>query len=271
MTPDPRNDQQLRAAFATLSRDAEFTAACPASEQLWAGARGDLAPGEVESLAVHMADCGACAEAWRLAREFGAPAQLAAPARAFPWWLPAAAVIMLASGATLFYVTRPPGATVAPTTANVAPAVPTYRIPVEKAPIKVSTRYALTWRGPTDGRAFLEALKTALEPYERADYPAAVATLTELTTRYRDTAEPALYLGVSHLMAGDAAAAIAPLEHARDLAEREQREDVTWFLAAAYERAGRAGEAQRLAQAVCDGQGARAGAGCAAAAALRGR
>ena len=267
MTADPR-DRQLRDAFEALSRDAAFTTECPAPERLWAGARGELPPAEVEPLALHVGDCGACAEAWRLARDFGTPAVYAAPARAVPVWMPAAAVIVLASGLALFYVSRtgPPS----DTPATVA-APPSFTIPIEKAPIRVSTRYALTWRGADEGRLFLEALKQALEPYERGDYAAAITALQLLQAKYRDTTEPAFYLGVSQLMTGNAAAAIESIEHARDLADNEQLEDVTWYLAAAYERAGRRTDARRVAQAVCDAKGARAAAACAASAALESR
>jgi hypothetical protein len=265
----PHADDQLRAGFAALSRDAAFTPACPAADRLWAGARGELAPADVEAMAVHMADCGACAEAWRIARDFGTPAELAAPAHAFQWWMPAAAVIVLASGVSLFYLTRPTAITVTPTTAVVAPAQPSFTIELEKAPVKVSSKYALTFRGPGDGRKFLEALKIALEPYERNDYPAAAASLGALRAQYPDAVEPSLYQGVSLLLSGHAASAIEPLQHARDRADADHLDDATWFLAAASERAGRRDEAQRLAQAVCNGRGQRATSACSAAAALR--
>jgi hypothetical protein len=269
MMTDPEMDARLRAAFASLSRDAAFTADCPPPERLWAGARGELPPGEVETLASHVADCGACAEAWRIAKDFGTPAEFVRPAPAVHWWMPAAAVIVLASGVSLFYLTRAADTPVTPTTAVVAPAPPSFAIELEKAPVKVSSRYALTFRGSNDATKFLAALKTALAPYERNDYVAAAAALGTLRAQYPEPVEPAFYQGVSLLLSGDAVAAIEPLEQARERADADQLEDATWFLAAASERAGRRDQAQRLAQAVCDGKGARSTSACSAAAAMR--
>jgi tetratricopeptide (TPR) repeat protein len=257
-------DDQLRQAFQDLSRNAAFGPECPPPDRLWAGARGELPPGEVEAVAVHLAECGACAEAWRVARDFGTRVELDAPKAAFPWWLAAAAaVVIVAAGSALVYLRRP-----AVSTTPAVAIAPTFTIPIEKAPIKVSSKYALTWRGANDGQAFLAALKTALAPYERGDYPAAIASLSAVVSQYGDTMEPSYYLGVSQLLAGNPAAAIERLEHARDLADPDVYEDVTWYLAAAYERAGRRADAQRFAQSVCDARGPRAPAACAAATVL---
>jgi hypothetical protein len=269
MTTDPEVDARLREAFASLSRNVTFTAACPAPERLWAGARGELTPAEVPTLVSHVADCGACAEAWRIARDFGTPAEFAAPARTFQWWLPAAAAILRASAVSLFYLTRPAEVTVAPTVATTAPAPPSFAIDVQKAPITVSSRYALTFRGGNDGQAFLQSFKTALAPYERGEYAAAVATLTPVADRYPDAAEPSFYLGVSHLLTGNAAAAVAPLERALGVADANQRGDINWYLAAAYERVDRRADAGRLLKALCETTGARSAAACAAATVAR--
>jgi hypothetical protein len=263
---EPRHDD-LRAAFQSLSRDATFTSQCPPADRLWAGARGELARHDVEHLATHLAECGACAEAWRIARDFGTPAALPAPkaAAVTPWWLAAAAVIGLAAGLSLLYYTRTPDPAAPVASAPVV--APSFAIPIEKAPIKVSSRYALTWRGPGDGQRFMSDLKIALEPYERGDYAAAVQTLSALRKQYADTAETSLYLGISMLLAGSGNP-IEVLEHARNLAEPGQAEDAAWFLAAAYERGGRRADAQRMAQTVCDAKGPRATHACSAAAAL---
>jgi tetratricopeptide (TPR) repeat protein len=257
-------DDQLRAAFQALSRDAEFTPACPPAGRLWAGAHGELPPAEVEALAAHLADCGACAEAWRVASDFGPRAELTAPQARLPWWLAAAAASVIAAGTSVWVLNRAPE----PTPPPMVTMPPSFAIEVAKAPIRVSSRYALTFRGANDGRAFMTELKTALEPYERGDYAAAVLSLRSLVEKYPDLPEPSYYLGVSELMTGNVIAAIERLAQARDLADPDQHDDVTWYLAAAYERAGRRGEAQRWAQAVCDANGTRSAAACAAAAAL---
>jgi hypothetical protein len=261
----PHADDQLRAGFAALSRDAAFTPACPPADRLWAGARGELASADVEAIAVHMADCGACAEAWRVARDFGGSVALPAPARVFPWWLAAAAVLVIAAGSVLYY-SRDARSTTDPTqtAALVVDSVPPFAVAVDKAPIRVSSRYALTWRGPNDGRQFLAALNQALAPYVRGEYAAAATELAQLAAAYPDTEEPQFYLGVSRLLAGDAAGAILPLERAYALGEPSQRDDSQWYLAAAYERANRPDEARAQAQAVCDAKGSRSAAACGA-------
>jgi hypothetical protein len=61
---------RLRQAFASLGGQAAASG-CPEPGRLWSAARGELPAGEVRSLVLHLADCGACAEAWRLARDLG--------------------------------------------------------------------------------------------------------------------------------------------------------------------------------------------------------
>jgi hypothetical protein len=45
---------------------------CPDPERVWAAAQGELGAGEMRSLLDHAAGCGACAQAWQLARELSA-------------------------------------------------------------------------------------------------------------------------------------------------------------------------------------------------------
>jgi hypothetical protein len=261
VTPD---DAGLRAAFASLSKDAVFTAECPSAERLWAGARGELPAAEVEGLAAHMADCGACAEAWQVARDFGGAAVLPAPARAFPLWWAAAAAVVLAVGLAVSYVQRTAPADAPPQASAPIASVPVYAVRVDKAPIRVSSRYALTWRGVNDGRQFLEELERALAPYVRDDFASAALSLAPLAAKYPDAAEPAFYLGVARLMSGDASGAVAPLAEARERADPDQRDLMSWYLAASYERVGRVEDARRMAQGICDAKAARAPEACAA-------
>lgn len=71
MTTD-QETLRLREAFASLAWDAVPQESCPEPERLWAGARGELAPGEVRELIEHTAACAACAESWRLAHRLDA-------------------------------------------------------------------------------------------------------------------------------------------------------------------------------------------------------
>ena len=59
---------RLRRAFASLEGRAPGPG-CPEPERLWSAARGELPAEVVRSLVGHLVECGACAEAWRLALE----------------------------------------------------------------------------------------------------------------------------------------------------------------------------------------------------------
>ena len=81
---------RLRRAFASLESRAPGPG-CPEPERLWAAARGELPADVVRPMVLHLVDCGACAEAWRLAREVEPlraqpPAVVARPARGRPSW-----------------------------------------------------------------------------------------------------------------------------------------------------------------------------------------
>ena len=99
---------RLQAAFAELSRDAVPRQDCPAAERLWSAARGfpdgdRAAAGDVRELVEHVATCGVCAEAWRLARELdpavGVREPRSAPRR---WWQqPAWAAVAAAAALAL--------------------------------------------------------------------------------------------------------------------------------------------------------------------------
>lgn len=106
ISSERHTDAELCAGFEALSKQAASTRECPAPDLLWRGARGELPASEVETVVLHTADCGACAAAWRVAKEFGTPAKYAKPPRGLPWWVPVAAVIVLAAGLALFYFTR---------------------------------------------------------------------------------------------------------------------------------------------------------------------
>jgi putative zinc finger protein len=78
--------QRLRRAFASLGQGHASTSACPAPERLWAAVHGELPPEDVRPLVSHLLECGACAEAWRLAREIGARPEVATVRSARRWW-----------------------------------------------------------------------------------------------------------------------------------------------------------------------------------------
>jgi hypothetical protein len=69
---------------------------CPEPERIWSAARGESPGKEVRALLDHVSNCGACAEAWLLARELGGAPASAKRRYAPVWAVAAAAVVLLA-------------------------------------------------------------------------------------------------------------------------------------------------------------------------------
>lgn len=102
MSFDSLQGERLREAFASRAEIGGDD--CPSKEQLWASANERLDRGSDEPIILHLAECTACASAWRLARELtqtstrsDSPPLRSASAR----WIPlaaAAAVLLVAIG-----------------------------------------------------------------------------------------------------------------------------------------------------------------------------
>ncbi len=111
------DESRLRAAW-RASDDAQAPAPCPPSAALWDAADGGLTAAERARIVDHVAACGACSEAWRIAAEVGGrPVGRLAPAgrRSGPvWvdWLAGGATLGLAAAATVLLAIRatPPSA-----------------------------------------------------------------------------------------------------------------------------------------------------------------
>ena len=124
---------------------------------------------------------------------------------------------------------------------------------------------SLVMRGSADvdRDAFLSAFGPAIAPYRARRYEEAARALTELTRQFPAVSEGWFYLGVSHLHAGDAAAAVEPLRRAQE--SEVVADDARWLTAVALEHAGRTEEAMAAVRLVCGGAGPHRGAACAAA------
>ena len=134
-----------------------------------------------------------------------------------------------------------------------------------KASIKVPASAVLTYRGNVEAaKTYLEALAAALEPYRNDDYAEAARRLAELSRKYPDAAEPAYYLGVSQLFLNQNEAAVESLQAARSHADDAMRDDVSWYLAVALDRAGRTPDARRDAETLCQQAGEYKDRACAA-------
>jgi len=123
---------------------------------------------------------------------------------------------------------------------------------------------ALTWRGDPAANPFLRDLAPAFDAYRAGDDRRAVAQFDRLATVYPDSIEVLFYQGVSRMLAGDDAGAVAPLEAAARLGSPAFEDDVAWYLAVAQQRSGRPGTRDRFA-ALCRGKGRHASEACAAA------
>jgi hypothetical protein len=224
---------RMRRAFAD---DTTSGTDCPPAARVWEAANGQLEPGDAAAVVDHVATCGACAEAWRIARELETEEAGAGPIP-FPdkrrtsavsavsavWpLLAAAATLVLAIGAwPLLRGTPAPAAPVAtavtpaPSSAP-APAQTTAALapPIEKAPVILSASRVLVFRSQTSADPFVEEFAVAIAPYQKDDYPAAITRLDALARKYPGADEPPFYLGVSLLMASRRADAVAPLRRA---------------------------------------------------------
>jgi hypothetical protein len=100
--------EALRAAMAA---DLSGGAGCPPSERIWAAALGELSSDEAMALLDHSGSCGACAAAFRLARELAAeaaPAPAVVPIGRTRWAALAGGLAIAASLAVVVLLrTRP--------------------------------------------------------------------------------------------------------------------------------------------------------------------
>jgi len=197
-------------------------------------------------------------------------------------WSPAIAIGGLALAATLLIavvvqrsgpdtVVPPDGASasigVKPTIVDSVPTRPDPpRIAFAKPEVKLSPS-ALAWRGDAAANPFVRDLAPAIDAYRAGDYPRAVAAFDRLSAVYPGSIEVSFYLGVSRMLAGDDAGAIAPLEAAARLDNQTFADDVAWYLAIAQQRTGHPNARAKLAD-LCRGQGAHASSACAAVAQL---
>ncbi len=211
----------------------------------------------------------------RITRE----SQAAAP-RPQRRWRPALAFGGLAAAATLLIAVvlsrsprdvvsappvTPPAQGSEPPAQPAAPASPVV-VAFGKPEVKLSPS-ALTWRGDPSASPFLRDLAPAFDAYRASDYARAVAAFDRLATVYPESIDVRFYQGVSHLLAGDAAGAIAPLDAAARIGGATFADDASWFLAVAEQRAGRPEARGRLTE-LCRGTGRHAAAACAAVSAI---
>jgi hypothetical protein len=184
--------------------------------------------------------------------------------------LPAAAGLLVAlAAASAWWMTGGPQASVrapaapAPASGPVRAEPPSYRLSLEKPPVVVPLGTALVWRSDSASEhdQYLADLAAALVPYRNDEFGEAAVRLLAVTRRH-PTAEAWFYLGVSRLLLGESHAAVGDLRRARELAQPPLRDDASWYLAVALERAGAAEAAVPELKALCAGGGARRARAC---------
>jgi len=250
---------------------------CPAPDLLLAAEQGVLSEETTRRVRQHTEGCGFCLQ---LLRDLHAPG-LCEPSlaelervrrkvfgyrsrtRHAAW----AACLLAAAGLGVWVTTRNGAAPETSQSASPAslPAVVEYRLPLAPAPLRLSLDEALVFRGrqkaaPT---VYLEQLGEALAPYRAGDYRTASMRLGALASHYPRAVEPAFYLGVSRLMAGDARAALTALEKAREIGGEALDDDITWYLAVAHERNGEWQASIPLLSTLCKAEGPYHQAACA--------
>jgi len=277
------DDGGLRRQYRDLAR-VEAVGSVHPTEDDWVRFAADaMNADERARLGDHLALCVACADVYRVvvqvrdgAASVVPPAR--SPRRGVSAWvgygLAAAAVLAIGVSGTL-WVTRGHDASTAGQTAADMTAAPPSVAPVPAldgpppapppgprewaalplAPaVSLPASLALVVRGAApESQAFINAFGVAIAPYREGRYAEAAAALGGVTRSFPDVPEGWYYLGVSHLLSGDAAGAIDPLQRARP--SSVVGGDAAWLHTVALERAGRTDEASAALRALCAGVG----------------
>ena len=267
---------------------------CPHPELLFARQSEALDADVRDRILAHVATCLACrrladdfdglglaepdaeVEARVLARVTGSPH------RGRAGLLSLAAGLLVASGlGVTWWYTRGNAPTSAPPVASQAPAVPvaTPAQPpgvvvalwtITPAPVRLPlSSLGVPRSGGTGATPSGDVLVAALAPYQLGDYTGAVARLAEVVRDFPESGETHFYLGVSHLMAGNALQAVQSLSHATSRLPPARRAEAEWYLATAEQRAGLTDSARARVRSLCAQAGDYKTAACAAEASLK--
>jgi hypothetical protein len=153
-----------------------------------------------------------------------------------------------------------------------APHTPAAQLPAQPAPVFALeltkpdvklTSAALLIRG-TGGSRFVDDVAPGLNAYRAGDYATAARALEAVQQNYPRSVEIPFYLGVSRLFLNEPPAAVRTLESARALNDPSFADDVEWYLAVAYERAGSGPQSRVVLERLCGGRSTYAARACAA-------
>jgi len=165
-------DERLRRAWAGGDGPAPETGPCPADEEIWAAARGELPRERVLALLEHTRGCPACAESWRMARALDGEMETAGGGRAarttVPRWIALAAAAVVVLG--LVWLVPRPGSRRPPVEEFRAPVVGAVRAAIDEAAPLPRDRFILRWSGPPSGTLYtLEIATQELDVIHRAE------------------------------------------------------------------------------------------------------
>jgi hypothetical protein len=137
-----------------------------------------------------------------------------------------------------------------------------FALELTKPDVKV-TSAALLVRGAGSNR-FVDDVAPGLNAYRTGDYTGAARALEAIQSTYPRSVEIPFYLGISRLFLNDASGAVRALESARALNDPAFADDVAWYLAIAYERAGLGSQSRVVLERLCSGNSTYAARACAA-------
>lgn len=141
------------------------------------------------------------------------------------------------------------------------PAAPVELLAVEKPPVVLPASSAIVWRGAHRDRDVAE-LAAALRPYAQDDYAQAERQLHSVAQQQPASAEARFYLGVTQFYLQKFNDAVGNLNEARKLDPVTHADDVSWFLAAAHQRAGDYPAAERELRSFCARSSPRSASAC---------
>lgn len=175
MNDATRSPGDLKTAFAALSESAGGGPDCPPPEAIWDAVTGVATPARAAAIVDHTSRCFACAEAWRLAREFGAQS-IPAPGSAGStpaariqglraWTVLAAAVVTVVAGLGVVILRR----SAPPVVMRAGEEVAIVSLVPEAIPLR-REECILTWSEPAAGARYTVRVGTEdLSPVALAD------------------------------------------------------------------------------------------------------
>jgi TolA-binding protein len=146
-----------------------------------------------------------------------------------------------------------------PRAPEAAPPSDAFRL--EKAPVLLPASAVVLFRG-ADGDSLGNDLQQALAPYRSDHYEEAALAFERLAREYPQSTEASFYLGICRLFLNANEEAAGELEKAQRVAKPPLADQASWYLALAYHRLGRDGDALPLLNGLCRGAGKDADRAC---------